>query len=103
MDNHGQYFKGSESSFSLLQFFLLVFFFFCAVSDPDVQRADEYFALAVEGGKEEVSSKAMCLYALFLEKKRDYVPAEGNFWDENEDKEKKNLTKKKKKKKKNTT
>jgi hypothetical protein len=43
--------------------------------DPDVQRTSEYFQSAVNA--DERNSMTLCLHALFLEKKGDYLIAEG--------------------------
>ena len=47
--------------------------------DPDVQRTSEYFQSAVNA--DERNSVTLCLFALFLERKGDYIEAEGNvYW-----------------------
>ena len=46
--------------------------------DVDVQKMEEGFRLAIEGGALNVNM--LCLYGQFLEKKKDYMGAEGVFF-----------------------
>jgi hypothetical protein len=43
--------------------------------DPDVQKMEEYLVMALS--QQPTDSRTLCLYAQFLEKKRDFVAAEG--------------------------
>jgi hypothetical protein len=43
--------------------------------DKDVQRTDEYLRVAVNSG--QTDAHTLCLYAHFLDKKRDFIAAEG--------------------------
>ena len=56
-----------------LMFILGIFF---EGKDMDVLKTEEYFRMCIDSDPD--NAETLCVYAQFLEKKRDYVQAEGN-------------------------